>query len=111
MKQKAITLIEILVSMIILSVFLAGLSGLFTAATNQLTRAQYKQEALNFAREKLEQLQALDFDDSGLQAAEYNDTVSEYAWPRIWVIADEDFDENGIIDAKIINVEVQWHEP
>ncbi|MFH1339407.1 MAG: prepilin-type N-terminal cleavage/methylation domain-containing protein [Candidatus Omnitrophota bacterium] len=123
MRQKSVTLIEIIVSMVILSLILLGIAGLFVAGKRQLKRAQYKQEVLNFTREKLEELGALDFDDDCLQelpggstypTVDCEDTrILPYGWQRTWIIIDEDLDQppDGIADRKKITVTIQWQEP
>lgn len=119
MRQKSVTLIEIIVSMVILSLILLGIAGLFVAGKRQLKRAQYKQEVLNFTREKLEELGALDFDDDCLSEGAYptgdcpDTRILPYEWQRSWIILDEDLDQSpdGIADRKKITVTVQWQEP
>jgi Tfp pilus assembly protein PilV len=120
MKQKSVTLIEIIVSMLILSLILLGVAGLFVAGKTQLKRAQYKQEALNFAREKLEELVALDFDDPDLQTDSTTPSRTETdtlpnGWPITWTITDTDENLNPVITSypqyKKVTVTVEWEEP
>jgi type II secretory pathway pseudopilin PulG len=120
MKQKSVTLVEIIVSMVILSLILVGIAGLFVAGKTQLKRAQYKQEALNFAREKLEELEALDFDHNDLQTESTTPSRTETdtlpnGWPITWTITDMDEDFNPAITSepqyKQITVTVEWEEP
>lgn len=120
MEQKSVTLVEVIVSMIILSLILLGIVGLFVAGKTQLKRAQFKQQALNFAREKLEELVALDFDHPDLQTEPTTPSRTETEtlpcdWPITWTITDMDERLEPVITSypqyKQITVTVEWEEP
>jgi Tfp pilus assembly protein PilV len=118
MKQKSVTLVEIVVSMVILSLILLGIAGIFVAGKRHLKRAQYKQEALNFAREKLEDLEALDFEHECLLKGDYpqdppcdDGRTFPPGWGRTWKIEDEDLDADSNPDRKNITLKVEWPEP
>ncbi|MFH1678478.1 MAG: prepilin-type N-terminal cleavage/methylation domain-containing protein [Candidatus Omnitrophota bacterium] len=118
MRQKGITLVEIIVSMVVLSLILLGVIGMFVSGKTYLMRAQYKQTALHLAREKLEELEALDFDADCLLGAltpgvtyptvTCPDTGGlPSGWSRSWTIIDDAAPPNF----KRITVTVQWQEP
>jgi type II secretory pathway pseudopilin PulG len=109
MKHKSVTLVEIVVSMVILSLILLGIVGIFVAGKKQLKRTQYKQEALNFARQKLEELEACDFDDTSCLVSGLDNPKT--GWSRTWVITEQDLDGDTFVDQKNITVMVQWPEP
>ncbi len=113
MGKRSVTLVEIIVSMSILGLVLLGIAGIFIAGKGYLKRAQYKQEALNFGREKLEELEACDFDDDDCLSSG-SDTLSN-GWLRTWTIIDVDEDLEPIVtsdpDRKKITVTVEWQEP
>ena len=110
MKQGGLTLVEIVISMLILSLVLLGIAGIFVVGKRYLMGAQYRQEALHFAREKIEELEAFDFDHANLFAGAYTETLTN-GWERAWSIVDEDLDLDSSADRKNIIVTVQWQEP
>lgn len=59
--QSGFTLIEIMVAMLLLLVLAAGFVPLFLTGLSQTTAVRYKSLATNIAREKLEQIRALDY--------------------------------------------------
>jgi type II secretory pathway pseudopilin PulG len=120
MRTRSVTLVEIIVSMVVLSLILVGIAGLFVAGKTQLKRAQFKQQALNFAREKLEELVALDFDDPDLQTEPTTPSRTETDilpndWPIAWTITDLDENLKPVITPypqyKQITITVEWEEP
>ncbi len=109
MKLNALTLIEIVIAMVILSLVLLGMTGVFITGKRYLKRAQYKQEALNFTRQKLEELEALDFNDSGLNAGTYAEILPN-GWGITWKIIDQHLDSDTSPDRKNVTVAVHWQE-
>ena len=55
-KQGGFTLVEVIVSLLILLTTAAGISASFTAAQNYVLRSKRRIAAVNFARQKLEEL-------------------------------------------------------
>jgi type II secretory pathway pseudopilin PulG len=117
--RHSVSLVEVIVSLTVLSLVILGTTGIFVAGKRHLKRAEYKQKALNFAREKLEELERLEFDDPCLGQGTYptafcpDERDLPDGWQRIWYIDDLnlDDDEEGIVDNKNIRVRVEWQGP
>lgn len=59
LKSKGFSLIEVLISLVILSIALLGLAGLMVTATKNNSFGGHMTEATTFAQDKLEELRAV----------------------------------------------------
>jgi len=64
--ERGTTLLELMVSLIVLSIGVLGVSGLFPAGTRVQVQDRLRTEASQFSREKIEDLQTLGINDPAL---------------------------------------------
>ena len=121
-----VTFVEVIIAMVIISLVIMGISGIFVAGKRHLKSTQFQQQALNLARAKLEELEVLDFDDDCLTAGDYPDsdkgceddhlpgyfTDARYGnFSRSWTIVDVITPPDTETTHKDITVTVTWEEP
>ncbi|MBU1061968.1 MAG: type II secretion system GspH family protein [Candidatus Omnitrophica bacterium] len=58
MNKKGLTLVEIIVSVLIITLLCAGLLGAFVGGHHFMNRSRHRMQALNFAREALDKLRS-----------------------------------------------------
>jgi len=109
MNNKGLTLLEVLVSVLIISIIAAGVFGAFVGSQGLFGRARHRLQAFNFAREAIDKMR------------------SNYGYADIEEDIDIDpirgeiqgFDAEAMYDIsepehggyKIVNVTVSWDEP
>ncbi len=74
---KGFTLIEVLVSMMVMVVCLTVIMGLFSGGLRSKSRAEKYNTAVELAREKMEEVLASEGGDPGVQSGEFDDG---YRW-------------------------------
>jgi prepilin-type N-terminal cleavage/methylation domain-containing protein len=65
------TLLELMVALVVLSIGVLGVSGLFPAGTRVQVQDRLRTEASQFSREKIEELQVLDINNAALTAGRH----------------------------------------
>ena len=106
MNQKGFTLIEVLISIVILSIGLLAIAGMQMASTRGNFFSHYLTQASYVAQDRLEFLDHLPYDDALLNAGTHNDgetTISGIAFNRSYGVA-----ING--DLKTIAYTVTWND-
>lgn len=100
MDRRGFTLIEVLVSLTLVTILVAGAAELISLSLLLKKRADAHAGAARLAAEKLEGLRSLPFDDDGLRAGANTETVAaaagEGAYVREWVIEDLSADTKRI---------------
>jgi len=116
---KGFTLIEVLISITILAIGILAVASMQIMAIRGNEFARYQTLSQTWAADWLENLMALDYDDSDLDLTEsppfkFEDSADalphEMVSMIIWRITDPDFDADGNADfaAKVIQVRVNW---
>ena len=99
--KKGFTLLEVLISIIILSVALLALAGLQIISVRGNSFGGTMTEAITLARDKIEDLKRDDWDN--VNAGDYNDTpvVRGISYARNWVV-------QMVGQTKEVTVTVSW---
>jgi type IV pilus modification protein PilV len=98
------TLIEVLVAM---SVFAIGILAIYTMQINAINGnagARKRTEALSWATNQMEILKSAPY--AGLS----NGQAARESYALNWTVNDADLDRDGVNDAKVISVNVNWQE-
>ena len=69
--ERGTTLIELMVALVVFSVGVLGVSQVFPAGTRTQVQDRLRTEATQFSREKIEQLELLDWNSSDLTAGRH----------------------------------------
>jgi type IV pilus modification protein PilV len=104
--EKGLTLLEVLVAMVVLSLGLLGLAKMQITAIQVNAASGRLTQGTAFAQDKVEQLMALPYDDAKLdtQVRTYTETRPAQGYTITWTV-----DQNPAPgDVKTINVEVTW---
>jgi prepilin-type N-terminal cleavage/methylation domain-containing protein len=99
MEGRGFTLIEVLVSLTLVAILVAGAAELISLSLLLKRKADAHAAAARLIAEKLEGLRALPFDDDGLRAGANMETMAaagEGAYVREWVIDDLSTDTKRI---------------
>jgi prepilin-type N-terminal cleavage/methylation domain-containing protein len=100
MDRRGFTLIEVLVSLTLVAILVAGAAELICLSLLLKRKADAQAGAARLVTEKLEGLRSLPFDDDGLRAGANMETVAaaagEGAYFREWVIDDLSADTKRI---------------
>jgi len=109
--EKGLSLIEVLVAMVVLSLGLLGLERVHIAAIRANTIASRLTQATTLAQDRAEQLMALPYNDAALADTTAPGTFTTYTEPNppqgytiTWKV-DTDVPSAGI---KTINIDVTW---
>lgn len=103
-KSSGFTLIEVLISLAILSLSLLALAGLMVITTKNNSFGNYLTEAVTFAQDKLEELRAIKWED--IKEGKFSDTkkgATQILFNRSWEVT-----KNGRI--KQVTVTVEWND-
>ncbi len=134
MNKRGLTLIEVIISALILSITVGGILFVFTTQVGVVSRTGRRIQTMNFARQTLEQLRNKVGADTwpasgGLSSGTHNSEaflslagtgfgvgepfgVTAPAIPRSYVVTDIDPDSSGgDPDYKSVTVTVDWAEP
>jgi len=85
LKSRGFTLIEVLISLVILAVSLLALAGLMTATTKNTTAGGRLTEAATLAQDKLEELRAIHWENIPLkETRDTPETRPGFQYERIW---------------------------
>ena len=106
MNQRGLTLIEILIAIVILSIGILGIGAMQMASTRGNFFSHYLTQACYVAQDRLEFLNHLPYDDALLTTGIHNDgntTLSGIAFSRSYEVAN-----NG--DLKTITYTVAWND-
>lgn len=100
-------LLEIIVCAIIIGIVGVGVLGMLAINRHFSVRARHKIEALNLAREKMEEFGSLDYHtlSSGSDNITFADTT---AGTRAWTVTEVDWDGDLSPDGKAVTVKVSW---
>ena len=100
--EKGLSLIEVLVAMVVLSLGLLGLERVHIAAIQANTIASRLTQATTLAQDRAEQLMALPYNDAALAATTYTEPNPPQGYTITWTV---DAPSAGI---KTININVTW---
>jgi prepilin-type N-terminal cleavage/methylation domain-containing protein len=91
LNEKAMTLIELLIVCVIISVAFLGLAGLFPVGMQNLNQSKMRTIATDLGQEKLEELLKLRSTDASLDAGNYTDPNNPVrtTFNRYWTITDD----------------------
>lgn len=105
LNSKGFTLIEVLVSLVILAISLLALAGLMTTTTKNNSVGGRLTEAATLAQDKLEELRATSWDNIPLnQASDNPETRPGIQYQRTWIAR-----LNAINpDIKEIDITIRW---
>jgi len=100
--EKGLTLMEVLVAVVVLSLGLLGLERVHIAAIQANTIASRLTQATTLAQDRAEQLMALPYNDAALAATTYTEPNPPQGYTITWTV---DAPSAGI---KTINIDVTW---
>lgn len=101
-KSNGFTLIEIIISLAILSFSLLALAGLMVITTKNNSFGSHLTEAVTFAQDKLEELRAINWNDI-VSGSDIKTGATQIVFNRSWNVS-----TNGKI--KTIEIIVQWND-
>jgi prepilin-type N-terminal cleavage/methylation domain-containing protein len=109
--ERGITLIEVLIALVVLSVGIMAIGGIFPAATRTQLQTRSLGAASYFAAQKAEQLGVLNWDDPNLTTGRHPagsvcDTLgATKAWTRFYVV---EAMAAPLDDLKRVSITVNW---
>ncbi len=107
--RKGFTLIEVMLSILILAIVMIGGAAFFTYGSSQLRMSKHSRLALELAGEKIEKLRAVGF--SGLANETENGLpLGDFSATRRTTVLGIDEDGDSIDDYKKVTVTVSWNE-
>jgi len=107
--QKGFTLIEVMLSILILAIVMIGGAAFFTYGSSQLRMSKHSRLALELAGEQIENLRAVGF--SGLADETENGLpLGDFTATRQTNVVGIDENGDGIVDYKKVTVTVAWME-
>ena len=96
------TLIEIMITLVVLSIGILALAAMMPAGSRTMSRARVQTSGAALAAQKLEDLKSLTWGATALAAGTYTDTSGDFA--RSWTITDN----TPMANVKKIVVTVSW---
>ena len=108
---RGISLVEVLIALVVLSLGIMAVGGIFPAGTRTELQTRSLSTANFYAQQKLEQLRALNWDDAALTAGRHPagavcDTLGTTgAWTRFYFV---DAMTSPLEDLKRVRVTVNW---
>jgi len=113
-RQNAFTLVEVLIALVILAIALLALAGVVMSTTMLLSHTIDREQAVNLAVEKLEELEGVDYDT---ELVDSSDQYDKYA--VVWEVTDVTGGKNveltvtweGIVGNKEITMEREISDP
>ncbi len=109
--ERGISLVEILIALVVLSLGIMSIAGIFPAGTRTELQTRMQSNANYFAQEKLEELRAIPWTDPALTAGRHPagsacDTLgATKAWLRFYQVTDL---AAPLQDLKRVSVNVSW---
>jgi len=106
LNSKGFTLIEVLISLVILAVSLLALAGLMTTSTRNAASGGRLTEAATFAQDKLEELRAMSWESIPLNQTSADSPISRpgIQYDRSWIT-----NLNALNpDIKEIQITIRW---
>jgi Tfp pilus assembly protein PilV len=109
--ERGISLVEILIALVVLSLGIMSIAGIFPAGTRTELQTRMQSNANFFAQEKLEELRATSWTDPALTAGRHPagsacDTLgATKAWLRFYQVTDL---AAPLQDLKRVSVNVSW---
>src|SRR5882762_3154842 len=109
--ERGISLVEVLIALVVLSVGIMAVGGIFPAGTRTELQTRMQSTANYYAQQQLEQLRALHWDDAALNAGRHPagtvcDTLgATKAWVRFYQV---DLMASPLDDLKRVRVNVSW---
>ncbi|MDN5335843.1 MAG: hypothetical protein PWR02_869 [Synergistales bacterium] len=95
-QQNAFTLVEVLIALVILAIALLALAGVVMSTTMLLSHTIDREQAVNLAVEKLEELEGVDYDT---ELVDSSDQYDKYA--VVWEVTD-------VTGGKNVELTVTW---
>jgi prepilin-type N-terminal cleavage/methylation domain-containing protein len=95
-QQKAFTLVEVLIALVILAIALLALAGVVMSTTMLLSHTIDREQAVNLAVGKLEELEGVDYDT---ELVDSSDQYDKYA--VVWDVTD-------VTGGKKVELTVSW---
>ncbi|MDD3802970.1 MAG: prepilin-type N-terminal cleavage/methylation domain-containing protein [bacterium] len=102
--KKGFTLLELLVSTIILSVGIMGIGALFPAALRSSLLTRQNSQAIEYCQQEIEFLRTLNYEDTALEAGTHGPDSLDDKFERNYEI----FPDYPAVDMKKIVVTVSW---
>lgn len=109
--ERGISLVEILIALVVLSVGIMSIAGVFPAGTRTELQTRMQSNANYYAQLKLEELRAIHWNDPALTAGRHPagtvcDTLGDSkAWVRFYQVTDL---ADPLQDLKRVSVNVSW---
>jgi len=109
--ERGISLVEVLIALVVLSVGIMAIGGVFPAGTRTELQTRMQSTANYYAQQQLEELRALHWDDPALTAGRHPagivcDTLgATKAWVRFYQV---DLMAAPLDDLKRVRVNVSW---
>lgn len=105
-KSNGFTLIEVLISLVILAISLLALAGLMTTSTRNTASGGRLTEAATFAQDKLEELRAMSWESIPLNQTSADSPISRpgIQYDRSWIASLNALNP----DIKEIQITIRW---
>ncbi len=113
MKSKEVKgslLLEIIICTVLIGLVGVGVLGMLAINRQFTVRSRHKIEALNLARQKMEEFESMAY-DSIVTGGDDSDSVTfsdGSTATREWTLADVDWDGDLISDGKEVTVTISW---
>jgi prepilin-type N-terminal cleavage/methylation domain-containing protein len=92
-QQKAFTLVEVLIALVILAIALLALAGVVMSTTMLLSHTIDSEEAVNIGVEKLDELEGMDYDS----LVTSSDVTPGDKFSLSWTITEASSDKNVVL--------------
>ncbi len=107
-RQKAFSLVEVLIALVILAIALLALAGVVMSTTMLLSHTIDSEEAVNVGVKKLDQIEGWDYEDIDASSADLTEGKYTLSWTVTENTSDKDVvltvQWNGIIGAKSLEL-------
>lgn len=107
-RGNGFTLIEVLIAIAVFSIGTLTIISLQISSIRTNLSSRGSTEAASWAVDRMEKLMTLPFDDSDIDDGTHQAQSSDSRYDIDWTVIDNDLDQDGDIDIKIIEVIVSW---
>jgi len=102
--EKGFTLVEVMLAVCILSIGLLAIASMHVSSIDANSGSRRLTEAMNYAQDKLEELQTLSYSDDMLKSGDQTEANPPDGYTVEWNVSVD----NPFEDAKLITVTTSW---